>query len=346
MDNKILHELDERLIASIEKGENKCYDLGHGAMGFSIYFYRLSRLKGETACQKRAKKLLNSVMEGINTIQTIDIKTGLAGIGLGIDFLIKNNYVKGNINTILADIDDFIFRQLSFLKYYDSLDSLTMIEALYYFAVRQEAQKKGSETEYLFQEIIIKTINNAYSKLEKTRLNGRLIYNAAYELPLFLYVLNRISRFGFYNVRIANILRELSPTILSIIPTLHANRLFLLWGMSSISENIRPEGWNEHIGLLTRELDLAKIVKKELCNRSVYFSDGAVSLFLLAEEMKNLLGEEAVCRFQSDLQTKIEQSEIWELLPTDDVYFDEHKGLYDGYCGIALLTLTKEVINR
>jgi hypothetical protein len=173
--------------------------------------------------------------------------------------------------------------------------------------------------------------------LEKTQLNGRLVYDAAYELPLFLYVLSRISRFGFYNVRIANILRELSPTVLSIIPTLHANRLFLLWGMSSVNEELKPEGWNEHIRLLIRELNLERIINSELCNLNVYFSDGVVSLFLLAENAKELLGEESVCRFQKSLIAKIEQSEVWEMLQTDDRYFGERMGLWDGYCGIASL---------
>ena len=341
MDNNVLHHLDKKLIASIEKGEKKCYDLGHGEMGFSLYFYCLSRLKGDKAYKNRAKKLLDSVMAGIDTIQTIDIRTGLTGIGLGVDFLIKNSYVKGNINTILQDIDDFIFRQLSFPKYYDSLEAMTMIEALYYFSVRLASQKKGSETEYLFKEIIIKTINNAYLKLEKTQLNGRFIYDAAYGLPLFLYVLSRIGRFGFYNVRIANILRELSPVVLSTVPALHANRLFLLWGMSAIGEDMRPEGWNGHIRLLMRELDMEKIVNSELNDRNLYFSDGAVSLFLLAEQLREQLGEEAVSLFQKSLPAKIEQPEVWELLLQTGYYFEERRGLYDGYCGLSLLIRTQ-----
>jgi len=150
-------------------------------------------------------------------------------------------------------------------------------------------------------------------------------------------VLNRISRFGFYNVRIANILRELSHIVLSIIPALHANRLFLLWGMSSINEEMKPEGWNEHIRLLMRELDVEKIINSELHDRNVYFSDGAVSLFLLAKKVKEQLGEEAVCGFQKSLLSKIEQSEVWELLQQADCYFDERKGLYEGYCGFSLL---------
>ena len=342
MNSNILQNLDEKLIASLEKSRTKYYDLGSGIMGFSIYFYCLSRLKSEKAYEKMAKRLLESVFENISTIQTIDLRTGYAGIGLGLDFLIKNNYVKGNVNTILPDIDDFIFRQLSFPKYYDSLDALTMIEALYYFSIRLASQKKGSETEYLFREIMIKTINNAYQKLEKTRLNERLVYDVTYELPLFLYVLSRISRFGFYNVRIANIVRELSPIVLSAIPRFHANRLFLLWGMSAIDETMRPEGWNKHIRFLMQEsLDVDKIVNSELCGRNVYFFDGAVSLFLLAEELEKELGEDTVARFQKDLLAKIEQSEVWELLQTDSYYFEDRKGLYGGFCGLSLLVRTQ-----
>jgi hypothetical protein len=349
MDNKIFfHLLNKKLIASIEKGETKCYDLGYGDMGFSLYFHGLSRLTGEKAYQRRAKKLLDSVFEGINTIQTIDIKTGLAGIGLGVDFLIRNNYVKGNVNTVLGDIDDFIFKQLSFPKHYESLDAQTMIEALYYFSVRLEAQKKGSETEYLFKEIIIKTINNAYLKLEKTRLNGRLVYDAAYELPLFMYVLSKIFRLKFYGVRIVNILKELSPTVLSIIPALHANRLYLLWGMSVVRKQIEIEGWNEHIQVLKETIDFDKIVNSELCNQNVYFGDGATSLFLLADKLRKEFSADEIDRFQQHLLLKITRSDVWRLMEDDDpVYFEEHKGLYNGFCGIAFLFEKNEmIINR
>jgi hypothetical protein len=206
--------------------------------------------------------------------------------------------------------------------------------------VRLQDQKHGSENEFLFQEICIKTINTIHAKIEKTPFGSRLAYSVEQELPLFLYILSRIHSLNFYNIRIINILKELSPVILSSIPLLHCNKLYLLWAMSAVCEQINITGWNEHIELLKQELNLEEIVCSELKNRNIFFNNGATSIFLLAEVLKNQLGEEVVCTFQQKLLEKIEQSEVWSLLETDSQYFGMRSGLYDGFCGVTLLLTT------
>jgi hypothetical protein len=330
---KKLKELNAKTIALLES--NPSLDLIH----ISLYFYYISRLGNNKEYEKLAKKYLDEVAASINTIKSVDIKHGLAGIGLGIDYLVKNNFVKGNINNILQEIDDYLFRTISVAKHYETLDTLTMLQVLYYFYVRLKDQSQGSENEYLFKEQCIDTINNIYSKIEKTAFGSRLAYNIEYELPLFLYVLSKISSVNFYNRRVTNILKELSPTILSTVPILHCNKLYLLWAMLAVKQHINIEGWNKHINLLKQELDLDEIINNELKNRNIFFNDGATSIFLLAEYIKKDLDEEKICIFQEKLLEKIEQSEVWYLLEDDPQYFEIHNGLYDGFCGVALLLM-------
>jgi hypothetical protein len=312
-----------------------------GKISVSIYFYQLSRLEDNRKYEKLAEKYLDEVMAEIDTVKEIDVKNGLSGIGLGINYLVKKGFVSGNINSILQEADDYLFRIMSVPKYFGTMDVFTMIQVLYYFYIRLQDQKKCSENEYLFRELCIKTINNIYPKIEKTLLRDRSTYNIEYYvLPLFLYVLSRIYVLDFYNVRITNILKELSSLILSTIPLLHSNKLYLLWGMTTISEQVEITSWDTHIQLLKRELDLDKIVTKELKNRNIFFDDGVVSIFLLAENVKKYLGEEKVCAFQQRLFKKIDQSEVWHLLETNPQYFNMHCGLYDGFCGLALLLMT------
>ncbi|MDR1227130.1 MAG: hypothetical protein LBK47_09585 [Prevotellaceae bacterium] len=306
----------------------------------SLYFYQLSHFEHNKEYEKLAEKYLEDVFSEIHTVREVDIKNGLSGIGLGINYLVKNNFVSGNINIILQEIDNYLFKVMSVPQYHESANTFSMIQVLYYFYVRLKDQKKDNENEYLFQELCVKTINNIYSKIGKALIGNRLAYNVESELPLFLYVLSKISILNIYNVRITNILNELSPIVLSTIPMLHCNKLYLLWSMSAIYEQIKISGWNAHIELLIRELNLDEIVNTELKNRNIFFNDGATSIFLLAENVKKHLGEEIVYDFQRKLLKKIEQSEVWYLLKTDLQYFSTHNNLYDGFCGVVLLLMS------
>ena len=332
----------EKIIQTLIRNGTSTEEFGlfYGKIGMSIYFYHLSRIENNKEYAQIAEKHLDEIIEEISAVQSIDIKNGLAGISLGIDYLVKNSFVRGDINNILQNIDDQLFRTMSVAKHYEQLDAFTVIQLLYYFYVRLRSQKQDSENEYFFREICIKAINVTYTKIETTPFGGRLAYTAECELPLFLYVLSKIHSLNFYNVRIVKILSELSPVVLSTIPILHSNKLYLLWAMTIVYEHVKMNGWSEHIELLTRELNLDEIVNIELKNRSVFFSDGATSIFLLAESVKKYLGEENVCVFQQKLLEKIEQSEVWKLLETDPQYFSTHSGLYNGFCGVALLLMT------
>lgn len=318
---------------------NESHGLAFGKIGLAIYFYQLMRLEDNVEYGKFAKKYLDEVSSKIDTIKEVDIKNGLSGIGLGINYLVKNGFISGNINNILGEIDDYLFKTLSVSKYNEQLDTLTMIQLLYYFYIRLQDQKQDSENDYFFKEICIKTINIIYSKMGKITFGTRLIYDVEQELPLFLYVLSEIYNRNFYNVRIRKIVNELSPTILSSIPILHSNRLYLLWVISTIYKQVKLIGWKEHIELLKRELNLDEIVNIELKNRNIFFNNGVTSIFLLSDSMKDILGEEAINTFQQKLFRKIEQSEVWNLLEVNPL-LNMHTGLYDGFCGAVLLLIT------
>ena len=334
-----LYSKIEKLNKQLSLTHSDSFGLASGKIGLSLYFYQLSRLENNREYEKLAEKYLNETVSAIGTVQQVDIKSGLAGIGLSIDYLVKNNFVNGNINSILKEIDDYLFRTLSTSKHYEQLDASTLIQFLYYFYVRLQDQKQGSENEYLFKELCVKTINNIYVKIEQVPFGRRLVYNVEQELPLFLYVLSRIRSLDFYNIRIDNILSELSPIVLSTIPILHSNKLYLLWAMHAVCKQTKINGWNEHIELLKRELNLEEIVSTELKNRNIFFYDGAVSIFLLTEAVKKEL-ENTVCKFQQKLIEKIEQSEVWKLFEADLQYFAAHSRLLYGFCGVALLLAT------
>ena len=328
---KLIHLLDS---SSISNG------LASGKMGYCIYFYRLSRLLNNRHYESVAEKILCDLLPNIKNLNALDLSNGLSGIGLGIDYLIKEKYVQGDINHILRNVDDFIFAGLSYPQKQQRITLLDITYLLVYLNVRLKDQKKGSEQEYLFKELIIQTINSFYERIGLAFFEEPDTFTIDYPLPLFLYVLSLAYKHDFYNNRIEKIIGELSPKLLSILPTLHANRLFFIWGMNSIQKVINRKDWDDHILFLANTLNMELIVTDELRDKSIFLKDGLTGIYLIAEGMENNFSyPKKISEFKKKILSKISRSQVWEMMNTE-TYFSKKAGLLDGYCGVSLLLQT------
>nr|WP_297169246.1 hypothetical protein [uncultured Dysgonomonas sp.] len=332
----VLMLLNKKLIQST-KYETFQLDLASGKMGICIYFYILSRNDQSLEYKNIAEKLLDEVFESIGQVTTIDVKSGLSGIGLGIDYLIENNYVKGNINIILNDVDDIVFKNLLSSKYHDAVDLLSLNQILYYLCIRLEKQKKNSEQEYLFRELIIQTINNLYKRIDLKFYEEPYTYNIDYSLPQFLFVLSKIYNLDFYNYRLIKIIEELSYKILSTIPLLHSNRLYLLWAIVILNEQIKYTSWTKHIELLRGQIDLKRIINSEIRNKNIYVSNGLSSIYYFIHYLSDYFNQEELELIRSQIDSKVKSSDAWILLRDNTEYFNVHQGLFSGFPGVYAL---------
>lgn len=328
--------LNKHLLHSLQEGKIPL-GLANGKMGICIYFYSLSRIDQDAEFGKIAESLLDEIFDNINTIQTIDVKSGLTGIGIGIDYLIKNNYVQGNSNIILKDIDDIIFKNLSYYQLHEKLDFFSLNHILYYLCIRLRQQRLGSENEYLYKELIIQTVNNLYERLPVNFHEEPLSYTADYTLPQVLFVLGEICELNFYSYRIYKILEELNYKVLSTLPTLNSNRLYLLWGMDYLNRQIQNANWQRHILLIKEQIDLDYILNHELKNKNIYFHDGLASICFFIRELAYYFDNKELEIFWMQAASKIENSQVWTLLNEDLPYFEKYMGLYTGFPGAVLL---------
>jgi len=326
-----INELNKMLIAY---KDNKILGLASGEMGMCIYFLCLNRNK---VYELVASKLLDDIYKQINTLSFYDIKTGLMGIGLGINFLIENNHIKGNINVILKDIDTEIIKLLNKSSFLENLSIFEQTQFLYYLYRRLLLQKKGKELEYIFQEYSIDLINNLNEKLNTDFFDDPIYFNANYSLPLLLYVLSKISCLNFYNYKINRVLQDISFLILSKIPVLHANRLYLIWGMEITKKQVQSKDWDNHIVLLRREFDFYAMLNNEFSSRNIYFNNGLPSVYLLIKALPEYFTQDEINKYNHLIIKRIEQSSEWELLLNDNEYFKTKSGLLDGWSGTSLL---------
>jgi hypothetical protein len=130
--------------------------LANGKVGYCIYCYQMNMIYKYNTYKIYAEQLIDDIYANISScVKQYDIQNGIADIGLGIDFIINKQFVKGDSNQILSDIDTELYKQLSYPVNCDKLGFAIHLQILYYFIIRLIKQKQGSEQEWLFKELII-----------------------------------------------------------------------------------------------------------------------------------------------------------------------------------------------
>jgi hypothetical protein len=342
---KFKNLINEKLIKQLST-KDISLDFFYGKMGICIYLFEYGKLFNENKFLQLGESLIDDIYEQIqkNKLSDFNLNYDLVGASLGFDYLIKQKYVKGNINDILEHIDHIIFMQFLYGQGVKKKSLKESFFLLYYFIIRLESQKKRSDNEFIFQELIIEELNSLYLNNLSVLFEEPSKYTIYYWTPIFLYMLERIYRQGFYNERIINVLREITPKILSKFPVLHSNRLFLAWGMSNVKNIIiNSQIWNEHLGLITEHINFEKIVFQELKDKDIYLTNGITSIYLLFSDIIKKAGNVVGPVDYDIFNKKIEQSEVWNEILSSSEYFKEHMGLIDGICGVILVN---QIMNK
>lgn len=185
--------LNKRLVSFVDIADLPC-SLADGKMGICLYFYQISLVNQDITYKQTADDILDIILNEIDSCQSCDIKNGLAGIGLSIEYLIEKGFVQGNSNHILKDIDDSIIKNLSNTHYNRNISVNSLIHILYYLSKRLMKQKKNSENAHIYKDVMIFWLNKVYNLIifEPQNQKEPLTYSVDFTIPQFLYLLSEI----------------------------------------------------------------------------------------------------------------------------------------------------------
>ena len=332
----------DKQLSKIEALDKKVFDLkenfpiglADGKMGQCVYFYYTGRMSQNEEYKQKSETLIGEILGQAGNSKVYDIKDGLAGIGLAVDYLMKNKFVNGDINEILNDVDNELFRQICKPVEYGINDYSLQMQLVYYFLVRLKDQKKNSENEYFFREAIISGLNYISGKINQILGDEPVSFNMENPLLQSLYVLSECEE--LYKDKINIILKEISLHILARIPVLHANRLYLLYVMDKVNKNIETKGWDEHIKLLARETNVEYIIEKEL-PEEMFFANGLPAIYFLLSGLGDYFSSDSISKYKNMIISKIETSPLWNKLLDDENNLRKRCGLFSGYMGTSLL---------
>nr|WP_321522014.1 lanthionine synthetase LanC family protein [uncultured Macellibacteroides sp.] len=332
---KYTEELNKKLIQSIEK----TYPIGlaQGQMGICLYFYYLSRIEQEKKYKKIAENLLDNTLGKLSLDSSIGVESGLAGVALGIMQLIRDDFVEGDVNELLEEIDNVVFKRLAFLSDSSFYKKNELLHLLYYLSIRSDDQVNDEEL-YIFQELIIKVINLFYEGLNSDFFNEYYSFSVYhYHLPMFSYICSKLLKQNFYNEKLLKILEEFEYSIICRLPVLHANRLYLLCGMLPLIPYMKNPQWEKYIIFLRKEISLSNILKKEMKNKQIFVSNGLSMIYLLLYYLESNYPEYKITYNPQEFYDKIINSEAWTSLFKHDYFFNIHSGLLNGFLGVELV---------
>jgi hypothetical protein len=332
---KQVEELNKKLLQLIEK---KVYPIGlaQGQMGICIYFYHLSDIEQDGKYRAIAEQLLYETLKKLSQDAPISVGCGLAGIALGITYLIKAGFVKGEVNDLLEDIDNAIFKRIVFPHDYISQEKGELLHLLFYLSIRLSSQT-NEDGQYIFQEQIITTLNNFVTGLTGNFFNEGYSFSVYhYHTPLFLSLCARLLKQDFYNERIYKILDEFELNILSTFPILHTNRLYLLCGLLPLIPYMQNPQWKDYANLLHKEINLLLILEREIKNKHIFISNGLSMVYLLFYYLEKKYPVYKIDYNPHEFYNRIVSSEAWGTL-LNDYFFDIHNGLLNGFPGVLLV---------
>jgi len=240
-----------------------------------------------------------------------------AKTAMWVNFLVKQNYVKGNINQVLCEMDNVLFRRMTSFNNQQMLNCefAGFLYIFYYLFLRLEQLKINTNNRFLMEELTIKAFNDVYSSINSSFFDEPVLFNLDYKLPPFLFILSKI----FYNYRIDEVIKEIAGIIQSRFPALHANRLYLLWGLVRLKQVTGFKFWDEQINIIYNNIDISRIIENELRNKQVFIKDGVAGIYLLLKDLENT--EYKLFYNPKILIRRIYSSDIWNEIAKQPLTF-------------------------
>ena len=95
-----------------------CPGLVHGKIGISIFFFHYAQYTGNMLFANYAIDLIGEIQKQIHANSPADYEKGISGIGVGIDYLIRNKFLSAE-DDILEDFDQRMVRAVMYDPWQD-----------------------------------------------------------------------------------------------------------------------------------------------------------------------------------------------------------------------------------
>ena len=298
-----------------------------GRMGVILFFYKLYKKTGNDRYVCFAEYQVDLLTEKVEHI-TIEFGGDLSGIGWGIEYLIQNQFVDGDADDILQDIDSYILRE--FMKPGRTL--LDIDDVAYYFYQRLVG-KKGNST-IMLRYFIIHVLDLIDARLEEMVQHPNMIKDILSDFTLrnpflfTLWILKAYHPLEIFNFRIERLIETILHEILNSQEIMHpGNELFLLLILEKMQGlTFKKKEIQTQLDLLINKssINALKIQEKELSREQI------LQILFLCKNMV-VYKKNFRCIYENSLRN------IHVII--EDMRKEQKYGILNGLSGLGLILL-------
>lgn len=107
--NMLIERMANLIIANLHN--TSVLGLFNGKMGIALFLYRYAKFSGKEFYEKFADDLIDEIYDEINKSMPPDLSRGLSGIGVGLTYLLQEEYLEGDADEILSEIDELLLEE-------------------------------------------------------------------------------------------------------------------------------------------------------------------------------------------------------------------------------------------
>ncbi|CUQ05543.1 MULTISPECIES: hypothetical protein [Parabacteroides] len=340
--------LNKQLINKLISSLDGDFPLGltYGKMGVCIYFYQMERLVKTDQYRVIGDKVLDDVLTKISSVESLNVEDGLAGIALGLIFLVRKKYIEANLNELLVDVDDVIYKYLMFHENKSIIPVKDILGYIYYFNIRLE-EISNEQDQSVFKDVIAYLVDCLFENVDENFFDDYDKFSVYYyQLPLLFFVFAGLLEKGIYTSRIFHILNEWKMRLITRIPLLHMNRLYLLWGMLTIKPFLKDTDFIQYVDQIKRSVDVKYLIEREINIKNIFVTNGYSLLFVLLKLIDKKYPLYSFVYDENQIVDKIKTSPAWKDLQDVPSFYRIHRGLLNGFLGVDLLLFSNEMLDK
>ena len=264
--------------------------LMHGKMGIVIYFFHLASETKSQMYEDYAEELIDEIYEEISIHTLCDFENGLAGIGWGIEYLVKKGFIDADTNVVLEEIDKQINHEITYHAPFD-IGVLNGISGyILYFISRLSYNEAGTVQFESIRKTLIDLLDMLKQRIntQNITVNGDVLWNEpeqfdlTWDYPAVIWVLVELIEVGLCVAESELIISQLiSPMLKEInLPKLQSHRLLIALALEKIKQ-VKPEiipMFNAEKILVGIERD---VIAKELADKSAFLRNGTMGIAIV-----------------------------------------------------------------
>lgn len=254
-----------------------------GEMGLALFLFGMYDFTGEESYKCIANKLLDSISSHIPPKSPLEIYEGVTGIGLAIMFCHHRGYIYEDIDEVLSDIDDYLYKNaIKAVEKYSDRYLGTYLDILLYLSYRLD-YTTDQDLKLIFSNLWLTIFNKVSLSITYESFIEPNPADLKFNLAEFLYVCALgISLGDFHKNRILKVLDDLQYFIFSYKPVLQFNRLTLVLALHHLTQAIGTANqWHAYKESLIKSISFDYIVEEELLPNDIFMTHGVPCLYML-----------------------------------------------------------------